>query len=424
MDGRLIAAGRRFAAGARAARLTSLLPQSITDAVVRRFERGVCFGQLDVTLPDGASRTLQGADPGPHAALHLVHWRALWQLKLAGSVGWYRAWAAGDWHSGDPVALFAFFSANRHSLSGKARSRGPVRWLNRILHRRQRNDRHGARRNVAAHYDLGNVFYAAWLDDTMSYSSALFDPKCDGETLESAQRRKIEAILDRLNLSRGATLLEIGSGWGALAARAIERFGVAYTGITLSAEQADWARQTVGEGDARFLLQDYRDATGQYDAIASVEMVEAVGHEYWPDYLDAIARLLRPGGRAAIQYIAIDDALFADYAANADFIQTYIFPGGCLLSVRAFRALAEKRGLQWQDQHDFPLDYAKTLQMWRARYDAARADGRLPAAFDPDFDKLWRYYLMYCEGGFRGGGITVAQLTLVKADACAASGSP
>ncbi|MEQ1509712.1 MAG: cyclopropane-fatty-acyl-phospholipid synthase family protein [Sphingopyxis sp.] len=412
--GRLIAAGRRFAVGARAAQISAFLPQSVTDAAVRRFERGVEFGQLDVTLPDGSKRILQGAGPGPHAALTLVHWRALWRLKLAGSVGWYQAWLSGDWTSDDLVALFAFFSANRHGLSAKARSRGPVRWLNRILHRRQQNDRSGARRNVEAHYDLGNAFYAAWLDETMSYSSALFDARNDGETIESAQRRKIEAILDRLNLSRGARLLEIGSGWGGLAMQAIERFGVTYTGLTLSAEQAEWARQSVGDGDAQFLLQDYRDATGQYDAIASVEMVEAVGHEYWPDYLDAIARLLRPGGRAAIQYIAIDDALFADYAANTDFIQTMVFPGGCLLSVPEFRALAEARGMAWMDQVDFPHDYARTLSMWRTRYDTARAEGRLPAAFDANFDKLWRYYLMYCEGGFRGGGITVAQVTLVK----------
>ncbi|MEQ1688362.1 MAG: cyclopropane-fatty-acyl-phospholipid synthase family protein [Sphingopyxis sp.] len=395
--------------------MASLLPQSVTNAVVRRFEQGVEFGQLDVTLPDGSSRMLRGKHDGPHAALHLVHWHALWRLKLAGSVGWYQAWLAGDWNSDDPVALFAFFSANRHSLSAKARSRGPVRWLNRIFHRRQRNDRSGARRNVEAHYDLGNAFYAAWLDPTMSYSSAIFDPSRADEPLENAQLRKIDAILDRLDLCDGATLLEIGSGWGGLAARAIERFGVAYTGLTLSAEQADWARGLVGQGDAQLLLQDYRDAAGQYDAIASVEMVEAVGHEYWPDYLDAIARLLKSGGRAAIQYIAIDDALFAHYAANADFIQTYIFPGGCLLSAREFRALAEARGLSWQDQVDFPLDYARTLLMWRSRYDIARAEGQLPPEFDADFDKLWRYYLMYCEGGFRGGGITVAQVTLVKA---------
>mgnify|MGYP001617624314 FL=1 len=416
--GRLIAAGRRFAAGARAARLASLFPQSLTDSIVRRFESGIVYGRLDVTLPDGSSRQLLGQQPGPHATLALIHWRALWRLKLAGSVGWYQAWLAGDWSSEDPVQLFAFFSANRHSLSAKARSRGPVRWFNRWLHRNRHNDRSGARRNVEAHYDLGNAFYAAWLDPSMSYSSAMFDPKVEGETLEAGQRRKVDAILSRLNLSKGDSLLEIGSGWGGLAARALERFAETYTGLTLSAEQADSARQTVGqsggERDAQFLLQDYRDASGQYNAIASVEMVEAVGHEYWPDYLDAIARLLGPNGRAAVQYIAIDDALFADYAANTDFIQTYIFPGGCLLSVPEFRALAQARGLVWQDQVDFPIDYARTLAMWRARYDAARAEGRLPAAFDAEFDQMWRYYLMYCEGGFRGGGITVAQVTLVK----------
>jgi cyclopropane-fatty-acyl-phospholipid synthase len=233
--------------------------------------------------------------------------------------------------------------------------------------------------------------------------------------LEVAQIRKIDAALDRLGLARGQRLLEIGCGWGGLGARAIARFGVDYVGLTLSEEQQRIASARVA-GHGQIALRDYRDEDGRYDAVASIEMVEAVGEAYWPAYLDTIAHALKPGGRAAIQYIAIDDAIFDRYAANADFIQTYIFPGGCLLSVSRFRALAEERGLTWTDQHDFPLDYAETLRRWRIAYQAAMGEERLPTSFPPEFHRLWLFYLMYCEGGFRGGGITVAQVTLIKKD--------
>jgi cyclopropane-fatty-acyl-phospholipid synthase len=248
----------------------------------------------------------------------------------------------------------------------------------------------------------------------MHYSSGLFiDPDNVIESLEAAQRRKVDAILDRLDLRDGDNLLEIGCGWGGLAEQAMERRAIAYSGLTLSAEQADYARDRLGSG-AQILLTDYRDVRGQYDAIASVEMVEAVGQAYWPAYLDAIHRLLRPGGRAAVQYILIDDAIFENYARSADFIQTYIFPGGMLISERRFRALAQERGLEWRDVRRFGPHYAETLRRWRQRFDRAINDGRLPPAFDQHFVALWRYYLMYCEGGFRGGGIDVAQVTLVK----------
>ena len=250
----------------------------------------------------------------------------------------------------------------------------------------------------------------------MNYSSALFaDP---GQSLEEAQTGKVDAILDRLDLRSGSRLLEIGCGWGALAERAVERHDVIYTGITLSPSQAEIADARLAAVDlsarSRIELCDYRDARGPYDAIASVEMVEAVGQAYWPAYLDAVARLLRPGGRAAIQYILINDALFERYAASSDFIQAYIFPGGCLISESRFRALAEARGLAWRDVYRFGEDYAETLRQWRERFDAAVAADQLPSGFDDRFVRLWRYYLQYCEGGFRGGGIDVAQVTLEK----------
>ncbi len=331
-----------------------------------------------------------------------------------GSAGWYRAWAKGEWTSPDPVPLFELFMANAAALGSVARPSGPVRWGGRLAHWARRNSRSGSRRNIAFHYDLGNDFYGLWLDETMSYSSALFrDPHDPTEHLEQAQRCKVDAILDRLNLKEGSSLLEIGCGWGGLAEQAMERCQLAYDGLTLSAEQAEYARDRLGSG-AKIILKDYRDAEGQYDAIASVEMAEAVGQRYWPAYLDAITRLLKPGGRAAFQYILIDDALFDSYARGADFIQTYIFPGGMLISESRFRALAEERGLIWSDAHHFGQHYAETLRRWRERFDDAIDRGELPSSFDQQFVDLWRYYLMYCEGGFRGGGIDVAQVTLIK----------
>jgi cyclopropane-fatty-acyl-phospholipid synthase len=382
--------------------------------VLDRIDQGLEQGSLDAILPDGSRRMLGGRAPGPDCVVHLVHWRALLRLAFGGSAGWYRAWEAGDWTSPDPVPLFALFMANAKPLGDVARSRGPARWSGRLLHALRRNNRHGSRRNIAYHYDLGNDFYALWLDADMHYSSALFDDPMDlSESLEQAQHRKADAILDRLNLKPGDSLLEIGCGWGALAERSAVQADVQYSGLTLSTEQADYARDRLAP-DANILLTDYRDARGQYDAIASVEMVEAVGQRYWPDYLAAIERLLKPGGRAAIQYILIDDAIFEQYARSVDFIQTYVFPGGMLISESRFRALAEARGLEWRDVHRFGPHYAETLRHWRERFDRAIENGLLPASFDQHFVTLWRYYLMYCEGGFRGGTIDVAQVTLVK----------
>ncbi|MCI4589148.1 cyclopropane-fatty-acyl-phospholipid synthase family protein [Sphingobium sp. BYY-5] len=379
-----------------------------------RIDHGLEQGVLEARLPDGTRRLLGGRAEGPSSIVHIHHWRAVIRLASSGSAGWYRAWAAGEWSSPDPVSLFALFMHNAVPLGQVARAHGPARWIGRAAHWMRRNSRTGSRHNIAYHYDLGNDFYSLWLDRNMHYSSALFlNPDNPVENLEQAQRRKVDAILDRLVLKDGDALLEIGCGWGGLAEQAMERRAIAYTGLTLSTEQADYARDRLGSG-AQIALTDYRDAQGQYDAIASVEMVEAVGQRYWPAYLEAIHRLLKPGGRAAIQYILIDDAIFEGYARGADFIQTYIFPGGMLLSESRFRALAEQQGLEWRDVHRFGGHYAETLRRWRQHFDRVVEEGRLPASFDQHFVALWRYYLIYCEGGFRGGGIDVAQVTLVK----------
>lgn len=388
-------------------------------AVLERIDRGLERGGIDATLPDGSRMVLGGHAAGPMPIVELKSWRALIRLMTSGSVGWYRAWAEGEWASPDPVPLFELFMLNRVSLGGAARAKGFARLANRIGHAFRANNREQARRNIEFHYDLGNDFYAAWLDRTMTYSAALFaDPLGPDEPLEIAQERKVRALLDRLALQPGQRLLEIGCGWGGLAEIAGREYGVDVVGITLSPEQkrfADARLDAAGLGaKVGIQLIDYRDIPGQFDAVASVEMVEAVGERYWPDYMAAIARALKPGGKAAIQFISIDDAVYDSYSRSADFIQTYIFPGGMLISEHRFEAAARSCGLSWGERHGFGLHYAETLRRWRAHFDVAVADDRLPRGFDDAFVKLWRYYLMYCEGGFRGGGIDVAQVTLTK----------
>ena len=382
--------------------------------MVEQLDRGIVAGSLEATLPDGSRRMLGGRGDGPAAAIEVHSWRALWRLALSGSAGWYEGWTKSEWTSPDPVQLFALFSRNRVTLARAGRAKGISLLARRFTHWLRRNHRDGARRNIEYHYDLGNDFYAPWLDPGMTYSSAIHIHP--GQSLEAAQAAKLAAMLARTATTPGDTILEIGCGWGSFA-EAAGRAGRKLHGITLSKEQKAWAEARIaraGIAGVDFALTDYRDVTGTYDAVASIEMVEAVGQEYWPHYLGAIARALKPGGHAAIQYISFDDALFEDYANNVDFIQTHIFPGGLLISESRFRAIAEVRGLRWTDRMAFGPGYAETLRQWRVNFDAAVAEGRLPKNFDSKFIDLWRYYLMYCEGGFRGGGIDVAQVTLVK----------
>jgi cyclopropane-fatty-acyl-phospholipid synthase len=403
----LVTGGRRLALGPRwLARLWAGGLHRVLD----RIDAGLASGSIEATLPDGTTRLLGGRVPGFAVQVHVVSARALLRLATGGSVGWYQAWEAGEWDSPDPVALFALFVANAQNLGGAARAHGPWRWAARLAHRLRRNTREGSRRNIHAHYDLGNDFYAAWLDPTMSYSSALFG--VSDEPLETAQHRKLDAIADRV--AGAGDVLEIGCGWGSLAATLADR-GAQVTAISLSDEQLAWAEEQRGDRAITYRKQDYRDVDAQFDGIVSVEMVEAVGQGYWPAFFDCLARNLKPGGRAALQFIAMAEPLFDAYARSPDFIQTYIFPGGMLVREADFERLAAERGFRWEARRSLGLDYAETLRMWRQNFDRAVDEGRLPAGFDHRFVRLWRYYLMYCEGGFRGGGIDVAQVTLVKA---------
>jgi cyclopropane-fatty-acyl-phospholipid synthase len=406
----LLEADQGFATGGGILALAAPAFRRLLDQLHRRLEKG----GIEATLPDGKERRIGFHAYGPTAVVHLKSWMALVRLATSGSVGWYKAWAKGEWSSPDPVALFELFTLNAAALGGAARAKGPSRWINALAHRLRDNAPGQARENIAAHYDLGNDFYAAWLDSTMTYSSAWWE---QNSALSDAQHYKMQRLLDRLDLKPGDRLLEIGCGWGSLAIQAARR-GASVVGLTLSSEQKQWADKAVdaaGFADRiEIRLADYREINDRFDAIASVEMVEAVGERWWGVYLDSIARNLKPGGRVALQFIYIRPELFDRYARSADFIQTYIFPGGMLLNEPQFRALALERGLSWGDRStDFGLDYAMTLKRWRANYDQAVQAGRL-AGFSDEFHNLWRYYLMYCEGGFRGGAIGVAQVTLVK----------
>ena len=387
--------------------------------LLNRIDSGLAVGKLVAQLPDGKTRVLGDNAPGVEAHIRLHRWRPLIRLMTSGSVGWYRGWAGGEWDSPKPEKLFELFVVNRRTLDDVGRAKGPSRLRNLWAHRIRQNNRANARRNIESHYDLGNDFYSAWLDETMTYSCALFtDPLSRKESLAEAQKRKIRTLLDRLDLKPGDRLLEIGCGWGNLMEIAARDYGADVIGITLSTEQKDYAERRMADAGlsdrTRIELIDYRDSEGQFDAVASVEMVEAVGQQYWPVYLQSIADRLKPGGKAALQLISIEEQGFDAYAASADFIQTYVFPGGMLIEETRFEQMAKQAGLNWYDRQGYNLHYAETLRRWRDRYNAAVSNGTLPDRFDEDFHKFWRYYLMYCEGGFRAGGIDVAQVTLIK----------
>lgn len=416
----MLSAGAKFApAPGFFARLFAPGFQKMLDRLDAGFERG----SLRAHLPDGTIRVLGGRAPGFDVEVWLKDWRALLRLATNGSVGWFQAYEAGEWEADSHPRLFALMSDNVRALGSTARSSGFFRLAGRFAHSLNRNSRKGAARNISAHYDLGNDFYGAWLGDLMSYSSALFSPseqQNGTEALAEGQAEKIAAIAARADPPERGNVLEIGCGWGSQALFMADTQNVHVDAISLSEEQLTWCRnryqQRMGaiKGEVDFRYQDYRDVSGGYDAIVSTEMVEALGREYWPDFMDCVARNLKPGGRAAIQYISMADDVFEDYAKSADFIQAYVFPGGLLIKSSEFRTLAQERGLQWHDQYDFGQDYARTLCLWRECFDEAIQQGRLPAGFDDRFIRLWRYYLSYCEGGFAAGTINVHQVTLVK----------
>jgi cyclopropane-fatty-acyl-phospholipid synthase len=364
--------------------------------------RNIEHGRLRLTLPSGACAVI-GRGGTSEAHLVLRNFGVFTKAIRRGSIGFAEAYINGDVDSPDLAALLRFFVDNKSRLHASGRGYFRVRSGDKLFHRRRSNSREGAKRNIAAHYDLGNAFYAAWLDRTMTYSSARFT--APGISLEAAQAEKNRRLIHGLGLTAGHTMLEIGCGWGGLT-EAAARAGARVTGITISAEQLAYAKARItaaGLGDRTDLrFQDYRDVTGTYDRIASVEMIEAVGEEHWPGYFKTIADRLKPGGVAMIQAITIEAASFARYRAKADFIQRYIFPGGMLPTEAVMTANAEAAGLQFEVVERFGADYVATLRAWATAFEQAWPQIAL-LGFDERFRRMWLYYLVYCEVGFERG---------------------
>lgn len=360
-------------------------------------------GLLEVRLPDGTHHLF---GQGESTVTLQVHDEAMFGAVLArGDIGFCEAYIDGQWDTPDLAALLTRLANNRDVLKKAVYGSWPELLAARLRHWANRNSRVGSRRNIMAHYDLGNEFYRLWLDETMSYSSALYSKGAD---LAAAQRAKYCRILGRLGAKPGETVLEIGCGWGGFAEMAVAD-GLRVTGLTLSPAQLDWARRRVATAD--FRLQDYRDTAESYDHVVSIEMFEAVGERWWPTYFGTLARALKPGGRAVVQSIVIRDDLFSAYRRGTDFIQQHVFPGGMLPSRAAFRKAAAKQGLAVRDEFAFGRDYARTLAEWRQAFEA-RWPQVEALGFDASFRRLWHLYLAYCEAGFLAGSIDVVQFEL------------
>ena len=379
---------------------------------LRRLLSRIAVGHLTVLTPDGERLCSAPGLPGPQATMILNSWRSMRRLLLDGDIGLAEAYRDGDLHTPDLTALIELGARNDATLRKLVSGAWPARLLNRLRHVLNANTRSGSRRNITAHYDLGNAFYGQWLDASMMYSSALYETPSD--TLEIAQQRRLDRIVAMLGLSGGEHVLEIGCGWGALAER-LAREGCRVTAITLSPAQCEAAQRRIADAGlserVTIELRDYRDIAGRFDRIVSIEMIEAVGRAYWPSYFDTLSRSLKPGGRVVLQAITIDDALFESYQEGADFIQRYIFPGGSLPSVPVLKRSAEAAALAVVEQLDFGDSYGLTLQEWRRRFLENWAE-IAPLGFDEPFRRLWEFYLCYCEAGFRARTIDVNLLAL------------
>ncbi|MBA4382495.1 MAG: SAM-dependent methyltransferase [Sideroxydans sp.] len=371
-------------------------------------------GALHLQLPDGEAMHF-GDDSYP-ITLHLHDWKMFDAVMKSGDIGFAETFIDGGWTTDNLTGLIELFIRNRQQVEALIYGTWWGSLLHRVRHLFNRNSRSGSRKNIHAHYDIGNDFYRLWLDPSMTYSSAVFN-NGTSDSLEQGQHVKYQRILNQLNVAKGAHILEIGCGWGGFAETAIREAQATVHGLTLSTEQLHYAQQRLANlgmaTQADLRLMDYRDSDGRYDAIASIEMFEAVGEAYWPSYFECIARNLKQGGRACVQTIVISDELFARYRTGTDFIQQYIFPGGMLPSPSVFREHAQKQGLRVLDEFSFGLDYARTLVEWRSAFkdqlEAVRAQG-----FDERFLRTWEFYLCYCEAGFRAHSINVMQFTLEK----------
>jgi cyclopropane-fatty-acyl-phospholipid synthase len=400
------------------------IPQGVPSSARTVFKllQRMQHGSLTLQLPDGSMmRFGQGADPV--ASLVLNNWNVFGAALKSGDIGFAESYMAGDWTSPHLADLLRLFIVNRQDVDDVIYGSWLGRLIYRIRHLLHRNTKVNSKKNIHAHYDLGNAFYRLWLDPTMNYSSAWFEGQLGGE-MQQAQKAKVRRALSMAGAQAGHRILEIGCGWGALAEMATTEFQANLVGVTLSTEQLAFGQermaalgmaQSAGKAPyAELRLQDYRDIDdGPFDAICSIEMVEAVGQAYWPTYFETIGRLLKSGGRACVQSIVIDDALFERYLMSTDFIQQYIFPGGCLPSPSEFRRQAQAAGLKVVDELCFGSDYAETLRRWRHSFMAQQREV-LHLGFDERFIRLWEFYLAYCEAAFDEQNIDVVQYTLQK----------
>ena len=391
-------------------------PSFLVRFISRRFA-GFSHGTICIHFPNGESFSHTGEQDGPGAILNIRRWRGIIRLFTEGDIGLAAAYMDGDWTTEDLKSVLDYGLANEQAMATSARGANIIHTLNLLRHRLRVNSRKGSKRNIAAHYDLGNQFYSHWLDKGMQYSSALYEN--NNESLASAQDRKLQRIESLLDLEGGENVLEIGCGWGAIAERLVTRHNCTVTGITLSKEQAEFARNRLDTNDiadkAQIELRDYRDINQTYDRIVSIEMFEAVGIKFWPVYFQKVAHSLNTGGNAVLQVITIADRYFEQYQKKPDFIQKYIFPGGMLPTKSALRDGAQQAGLQIVEQEHFGKSYEYTLEAWRQAFHK-NWDKIAPLGFDDRFRRMWHYYLCYCEAGFKYGSIDVGLYKFVKTE--------
>lgn len=397
------------------AELTRELPRAVRRAL--GFVIGLEHGTLAITLPTGERFRIEGHNLEPVADLEIHSYGFIGNVIRHGDIGVAESFFEGHWSSTDVTQFLELFCYNEQIIHERITGNPLARFVMRMKHWLHKNTRRQAQRNISAHYDLGNAFYEQWLDPSMTYSSALF--QTGANDMQSAQRAKYAALADATGIQAGDRVLEIGCGWGGFAEYLASERGAYVTGLTISHEQYDYARERIEKAglseQVDIVFRDYRDEDGVYDRIVSVEMFEAVGEAYWPTYFETLKKHLKPGGKAGLQIITIQDQFFEQYRHATDFIQQYVFPGGMLPTPTHLRTLGEGVGLKLDSELIFGRDYARTLKEWRELF-MEKWDTIEPLGFDQRFQRLWRYYLHYCEAGFNAGNIDVRQVVYAHSD--------